>query len=355
MGALDRPARGRQAFQCGARPWSTAASDPWTLANKMSAPRKHHYLPRFYLEGFKVEPQKGKKSHIWQIEKGNPHVYYCPAIEDTGCIRDFHTIDFHDEEPDHTSVEKMLSDFELEQSALVREIVRTEKIKDSQIEALSIFISLMRYRVPSFAQHVEESLRNAVRDSFKILYQAGKFGDPPPELKKLIESKGIDKAIEFKISNWKILSQMFSVGLSPESIGPLTNYKFHLYVSNSNNCFITSDNPVALFHPDYKNIRPYGVGLAIAGTEVTFPLTSKFLVLASRDIKPGTTSAAEADIKEFNRRTIVMGERYIYASNVSPSLVETIATHDQMRAGFVFDNLFYGDGSVHILRFIPVQ
>jgi len=321
----------------------------------MNTPRKHHYLPQFYLDGFKVEPQKGKNSHIWQIKKGNPQVNYSPAIEDTGCIRDFHTIDFHDEEPDHASVEKMLSDLESEQSALLREIVRTERIADSQIEALAIFISLMRYRVPSFAEHVEESLRNVVRDSFKIMCQAGKFGDPPPELKKLIESKGIDEAMEFNISNWKILSQMFSVGLSPESIGPLTDYKFHLYLSNGNNCFITSDNPVALFHPDYEKIRPYGVGLAIAGTEVTFPLTSKILVRASRDIEPGTSSASEAEIKEFNRRSIVMGERYIYASSVNPSLVETIATHNQMRAGFVFDNLFYGDGSVHISRFIPVQ
>jgi hypothetical protein len=321
----------------------------------MSTPRKHHYLPQFYLDGFKLEPQKGKNAHIWQIEKGNPQVKYSPAIENTGCIRDFHTIDFHDEEPDHASVEKMLSDLESEQSALLREIACTENIADSQIEALAIFISLMRHRVPSFAEHVEESLRNMVRDSFKIMYQTGKFGDPLSELKKLIENKGIDEAIQFEISNWKVLSQMFSVGLAPESIGPLTDYKFRLYLSSGNNCFITSDNPVALFHPEYEKIRPYGVGLAIVGTELTFPLTSKILVRAGRDIKPGTSSASEAEVEEFNRRSIVMGERYIYASSVSPSLVETIATHNQMRAGFVFDNLFYGDGSVHISRFIPAQ
>ncbi|MCW8827617.1 MAG: DUF4238 domain-containing protein [Gammaproteobacteria bacterium] len=321
----------------------------------MSTPRKHHYLPQFYLDGFKVEPQKGKNAHIWQIEKRNPQVNYSPAIEDTGCIRDFHTIDFQDEEPDHASVEKMLSNLESEQSALLREIVRAENIADSQIEALAIFISLMRYRVPSFAEHVEESLRNVVHDSFKIMYQAGKFEDLPPELKNLIESKGVDEAIQFKISNWKILGQMFSLGLAPESVGLLTDYKFHLYLANGNNCFITTDNPVALFHPHYEKIRPYGVGLAMAGTELTFPLTSKFLVRAGRDIKPGASSASEAEIKEFNRRSIIMGERYIYASSISPSLVETIENHNHMRAGFVFDNLFYGDGSVHISRFIPVQ
>ena len=42
----------------------------------MSVPRKHHYLPQFYLEGFRIEPQQGKKSHIWQMEKAGEQVYY---------------------------------------------------------------------------------------------------------------------------------------------------------------------------------------------------------------------------------------------------------------------------------------
>lgn len=121
----------------------------------MSTPRKHHYLPQFYLEGFKVEPQKGKSPHIWQIEKSDDQTYYSPAIEDTGCIRDFHTLDFADEEPDHKSVEALLSKLESEQSALVRAISETRQIEASQVEPLSAFISLMRYRVPSFADHVE--------------------------------------------------------------------------------------------------------------------------------------------------------------------------------------------------------
>ena len=128
----------------------------------MSIPRKHHYLPQFYLKGFKVYPQKGKKPHIWQIEKSGAQAHYCPAIEDTGCIRDFHTLDFTDEKPDHKSIEARLSKFESEQSALVRTIRETKRIESSQVEPLSAFISLMRYRVPSFADHVETSLHSVL-------------------------------------------------------------------------------------------------------------------------------------------------------------------------------------------------
>ena len=321
----------------------------------MNAPRKHHYLPQFYLEGFKVEPQKGKKPHIWQIEKEGNQASYCPAIQDTGCIRDFHTIDFKDEEPDHNSVEALLSKIESEHSALVRKIQETRRVEASQVESLSTFISLMRYRVPSCADYIETSLRSVVLDSFKIMYQSGKFGTPPPELQKTFDAKGIDETLRINISNWKILSHMFGMGLAPEAISLLTEYKYHVYSAGEARSFVTSDNPVALYHPNYDKIRPYGVGLAMKGVEITFPLTSDTLIRAAHNLEPGASIASPEEIDEFNRRTIIMSERYIFSSTVSTELKHRIGKLKDIRAGFVFDNLFYGDGSIHISRFIPVQ
>lgn len=321
----------------------------------MSTPRKHHYLPQFYLEGFKIDPQKGKKPHIWQIEKEGDQAYYSPAIEDTGCIRDYHTLDFTDEDPDHKSVEALLSKLESEQSSLVRAISDTKRIEASQVESLSAFLSLMRYRVPSFADHVDTSLRSVALDTFKIMYQAGQFGAPPPELQKLFDSKGIDESLQITISNWKILSHMFGVGLAPESINLLAEYNYHVYSAEEASIFVTSDSPVALYHPNYDKIRPYGVGLAMKGVEVTFPLTSDILIRAGHDLKPGASIASTTEVEEFNRRTITMSERYVYASAVSAELRRRIDELKSVRAGFVFDNLFHGDGAVHVSRFIPVQ
>ena len=145
----------------------------------MSTPRKHHYLPQFYLEGFKIEPQRGKKPHIWQIEKSADQTHYSPAIEDTGCIRDYHSLDIADEEPDHKTIEALLSNLEAEQAELVRTIRETKCIDPSQLKPLSVFVSLLRYRVPAFAGHIEKSLRSVVLDTFKIMYHAGEFRTPP--------------------------------------------------------------------------------------------------------------------------------------------------------------------------------
>ncbi len=321
----------------------------------MNAPRKHHYLPQFYLESFKIKPQEGKKPHIWQIEKGGDQTYYNLAIEDTGCIRDYHSLDFADGEPDHKTVEAQLSKLEDEQAALVRAITETKRIGVSQVNPLSAFISLMRYRIPAFASFIEKSLQSMVLDTFKIMYRSGKFSTPPPELQELFDSKGIDESLQVSISNWKILGHMFEAGLWPRNISLLNEYNYHIYLAEGTGFFVTSDNPIALYHPNYDEIRPYGVGLAMKGIEVTLPLTSDMLIRAGHDLKSGASIASAEEVDEFNRRTIIMSERYVFANTVSTELRLRIGELKDVRAGFVFDNLFYGDGFFNMFRFIPVQ
>ena len=77
-------------------------------------------------------PQKGKKPHIWQIEKNGSQKHYNSAITDTGCIRDYHSLD-HDQEPDHKTIESLLSTIESKQAELVQTIVNSKDIKYSQI------------------------------------------------------------------------------------------------------------------------------------------------------------------------------------------------------------------------------
>lgn len=320
----------------------------------MSTPRKHHYLPQFYLEGFKILPQKGKKPHIWQIEKNGSQRHYNPAITDTGCIRDYHSLD-HDQEPDHKTIESLLSTIESKQAELVQSIVYSKDIKYSQIRELAELISLMRYRIPAFASYIETSHRKIVLDTFKIMYRSGKFGTPPKVLRQMFESKGIDEALNIKISNWKIIEKIIEVSFSPESISLLSQLNYQIYYASEPDSFVTSDNPVALFHPNYDDLKPYGVGLAIKGVELTFPLSFDTLVVAGRHLEPGSYLAKRDQVNEFNRRTIIMGENYIFSNKNSTELKIYIRELKDLFAGFTFDNLYYGNGSVHISRFIPVQ
>lgn len=321
----------------------------------MSTPRKHHYLPQFYLEGFKILPQNGKKAHIWQIEKGGEQRHYSPAIKDTGCIRDYHSLDHNEQESDHKTIESLLSHIEGKQANLVHSISISKNIDTSQIEELAEFISLLRYRVPVFASHVETSHRKIVLDTFKIMYQAGKFGAQPPGIQEMFEANGIDNTFNINISNWKIIQKMIEVGLSSESIYPLSQLNYQIYYAEKPDSFITSDNPVSLHHPNYDEIKPYGVGLSIKGIEVTLPLCSNTLIAAGFHLEPGSYLADHAQVIEFNRRTIIMSGNYIFSNEISDELKNQIKKQQNEFAGFTFDNLYHDNGSVHISRFIPVQ
>lgn len=321
----------------------------------MSNPRKHHYLPQFYLEGFKELPQKGKYPHICQIEKKENQKHYNPAIKKTGCIRDYHTLDHDDQDPDFKTIETALSNIEGRQSTLVQEIINSREIKENQINEVSEFISLMRYRVPSFANHVEKSLKKIVLDSFKLMYQSGNFGVPPDSIKNMFESKGIDESLKIKISNWKIVGKILEMGLSTESVFQLSQLNYQIFYTDEKNSFVTSDNPVALYHPNYQEIKPYGSSIAFKGVELTIPLSSNVLLMAGFHLNSGSYFANKEQVAEFNRRTIIMGENYVFTKEFNSKLGYEINNLNGDFAGFKFDDLFYGDGSIHISSFIPVQ
>jgi hypothetical protein len=320
----------------------------------MSTPRKHHFLPQFYLEGFKITEQKGKYSHIWQLEKAVNVKPVKPAIKDTGCKRDFHTLDYSDTEKNHHSVERILSEIETEQSNLVKEISSLNRVPDRLKIRLSEFISSMRYRVPAFAQHIKASLKSAVQDSFKIMYYGGHLPEPPKELQKYIDENGIESIVA-NISNWKVIQYMLETAFASENISILSQMKFQILVAPDNQLFITSDSPVALYHPDYSSIKPYGVGLAFKEVKISFPLSEKLLIIGGWSNNEGMVNATKEEVVEYNRRSIVMGNNYIYSSYCNASLLEQIKETHSVMAGFKFDSLFYGNGSAHISRFIPVS
>ncbi len=321
----------------------------------MSVPRKHHYLPQFYLDGFKILPQRGKKPHIWQVDKANDNKAFNSSIANTGCIRDFHTLDHEDSDPDHKSIESILSKIEGIQNQLIQRITKERRIDELKVGEAAEFVSLMRFRVPAFARQAEAQLKSVVLDSYKLMLQSGELSNPPEHLRKSFEKHGIDKIINIEISNWKIVQKMMEMGFAPESIGALSQLNYQLLVAEEPNSFLTSDNPVALYHPNYEQIKPYGVGPAIRGTEVSIPLSSQLLLVAGSELEPGTYAANRGQVDEFNRRVVVMAENYVFCSELNDDVNKLVNKNKRIFAGFQFENLFHGDGSVHILRFIPVE
>lgn len=142
----------------------------------MTEPKKHHYLPQFYLRHFQYD-SRSKKEQIVVWEKLPEASSFIAAVDSTGCKRDFHTIDHEDFNNDRASIESVISKVEEIQSSLVEDILKNRSIKDVHQRELPFFLSLMRHRNPSVKEFIRESLSKIVTSSANMLQNNGHFPD----------------------------------------------------------------------------------------------------------------------------------------------------------------------------------
>jgi hypothetical protein len=145
----------------------------------MSEPRKHHYLPQFYLRGF---PANGQS--VLQIEKQTLRKYMC-SIKDAAAIRDYHELDDPSYE-DTNALEKSLAAIESDLATAIRRAVAVGIATAEVHTRLVEFVSLMRVRVPAFKAHIEEFLRQTVRSTGLIMERDGKLPRPPKRLEEVL-------------------------------------------------------------------------------------------------------------------------------------------------------------------------
>jgi hypothetical protein len=119
--------------------------------------------------------------------------------------------------------------------------------------------------------------------------------------------------------------------------------------------FITCDSPVTLYVPNYEDKSPYGVGFLDREIEISIPLTKQILLFASWHQKEEYQIASPEDVIEFNRRTIIMSDKFIYSSSVFEGLIDQVSNLHNKTAGFKLSTLDYGHGFCQHISFIPVS
>lgn len=308
-----------------------------------SNPRKHHFLPQFYLRGFSVDGRG-----IFQIRKTDAIVNGC-NIKDVAAIRDYHEIDGGDVE-DPNSLEKALSQVEGIQAAQLKDAL-SEGIKsiDNRLNLIE-FLAVMRMRVPAVKEHIERSYSSTVKATAYALDRAGKLPKRPAGLEEKLSIENI----HIEIANWKCLEKMFRMGSSPKSLSALSRMRANLLHAPFGSRFITSDQPVSIFHPTLHN-SPYGAGPSTAGAEVAFALSSRSLLLLDHASAPHSERIASvAEVNELNRRTIVMARDYIYTGESPALAAAAVQAAGKVFAGFRHEDLRTEREFLQIHRFIPV-
>ncbi len=308
----------------------------------MLQPRKHHYLPQFYLRAFSTN---GKS--IYQIEKHSSLGYPC-SIRDAAAIRDYHKLDYSNVE-DAYAVEKRLAKIEEHHSDALRQVINDGIISAEVYPRLIEFVSFMRFRVPAVKAYIEELLRQVVRSTEMILEREGKLPPVPEGSEDVLR-------IDQDISNWKCLEYMFDLATDSKILEILASMRLSVLSVPEGALFLTCDQPVAVYHPEASQDDPYGTGIIDKRTEISFPLSSQVLLQLCWDKStPEKRLLSQAEVDEFNRRTIIMADSLIFAPEQSESAVAVVARHGKYSAGIDLQVINTDTGAWHRSRFRPVM
>lgn len=309
----------------------------------MSIPRKHHFLPKFYLQGFSIDDRS-----IYQVEKASQR-FYKQSINDTGAIRDFFIDDSQCDDPFH--IEKTFSLLEGELSNDLNNVVSNGISDLNSLGEVVGLLLLLRIRVPAVKEHIEQSLIASQKNALKTLDRQGKLPRRPLGYE---DELAIDK-LNIVIANWKLIETMLKMASEPKVLNIVSNMRATLYRCDDNGYFFTCDQPVALVDPSYKINTQNGIGPASPTVEITMPLTKKALL--KLDHKPGhhcEKLATDNEVKEFNRRTIIMANKYIFMGHNPSNEMPQISKNSRTYSGFKSSDIEIQDGYLHIHRFIPV-
>jgi len=285
----------------------------------VSNPRKHHYVPQFYLSGFATEPPR-----LFVLDKETGRSY--PSrIGDAGCERDFYIIEV-EEEGDPFAVEKFFSTVEAHGAEVLRFIVDRKAIPEGDLYRKFIaFLAVMTVRGPAVIDAIEKPFAQVMKS---VLWYATSSKEAFDRFMEKAKAEGKDvsgvtfeSARDFVRSDDCVVSmgQNFRISslltmLKPAE--PLLAARKWTVVAAAGGApdFICSDRPVTLCWNKAELLHPmFGPGLGLKETTVMFPVSRRLAVLG---LFEGNGPLRELDAREvglINMFTAMYAKRFIYS------------------------------------------
>ena len=314
-----------------------------TAAKKPNQPIKHHYLPQFYLRGFSPN-----QCAIFQIYKKKSSIVP-GTVDSVGYLRNFHTNDIEGVE-DPQFLEKSLAGLEGYQNTVLKEVqlhgIRAPETRRDLVD----FLALMRMRIPAMKDHVDSSKQAALKVQLQELERRGQLPPRPTGYEEVLAVENI----VVEISNAECLRVMLKSAFDKNILKIFYQMRMTLYQAPFGESFVTSDQPVALYHAD-RQYRHRGVGPATVGIQVSLPLTSRLLIQLDNRLGPhAELQATSEEVREFNRRTVVMAQKYIYTGDDQVRIAELAEQYRSFSAGFTHEIEVREDGPYQTHHFMPV-
>jgi len=298
----------------------------------MGKKERHHFLPRFYLEGF-IDPNN--KPYLWVYEKGNPDIVKASPV-DVAVQKHYYSITTEKGMRDSETFEDFFATLESDVAPLFVKLENKQSLNDDERKLVSLFLAFMMTRVPNFRNNIEETHSEIVKQVTMWLAK------DPKRFQSIMEKYGkdagdkinfpIDAIREFVLDDSRYtvktkpeFSLFMIMELSRSFAKVFYDMKWTFFPATDEYKFLTSDNPLFRLDPTYDPKSPYGVGLRNKNIEVTFPISRNMALLAGwNTIKERYSKTNSSMVRNINKRSIGSALQYVYASEKSDTLNKLI-------------------------------
>jgi hypothetical protein len=295
--------------------------------------KKQHTVPRKYLEGFTSNETGGR---ICQYSKSDGESCW---VNPKNATTSNYIYSFRGQSGEwNHAVEKRLSKIENAAGPTIVSLVEGETISNQQRQDFSLFMAAMFQRPKHVVQHSERHIIEYMSNSDNVLEHiaksrnkyVGMFGEE--EVCRIEErtrdgtfKPSVEEAKRGRFRAWMENLKNMTVILSAMN--------WEIWKAKRGFSFLTSDSPInARRRGHWDDSGIVGIAKDNLAVEVTFPITSRYLLLLKHDGREGRRKATKARVRELNALTIRMANRFVYGQEESQETKQLILPNNSLPA-----------------------
>lgn len=285
--------------------------------------RGHHYISQCYLKRF--TRNGGKNSPLWVCDL-NTGKTFSTVPGNVAKIRDFNAIEGM--APDE--LERQLAKFETEANKALDKIESDRSLQDQQawIDVINL-AAMFNVRNPEMRENMRQFQEQVARKIMDLVLHSKERWESQRERMARAKGEPVDTSVTYEEAKEFHERGEYTVEVSNAThighelkmlnvvIRAMAARKWSLFIApKGSGGFITSDNPVMLFHDDgTPNILARPVGHGVKGTTLLFPVTRDLLAVGEFE-KGGALLEIEPEhVAHFNGHIVHRAHQRIFAAD----------------------------------------
>lgn len=272
----------------------------------LTGPKRQHFLPRFYLDGF-------TRDGVLAVFDRDQNEVRIQKPESTGVIGHFYTVE-DDQGRKRFELEQALSEIESKAAPIIKKLAAQEGISDDERSEMAMFVALGMCRTPDLVDSIKQMNGDMIRRMTKIMFsdvnrvKSMLRDKPDSQISEETLEADAKAMVEFAASDaYKVETHHgWALGMSMtmfSSIAPILAGRDWLVVHRDcdKRSFVTSDAPLVLTTVMPRKDNFGGIGFANADALSLFPLTqSCALLIFGNDGGFAHKTVSQENVKQIN-------------------------------------------------------